>query len=45
MPDPETIIEIMEDYGLDLDEAREVAEFMEEHDIDDPETGVEILGY
>jgi type III secretion system FlhB-like substrate exporter len=42
MPAPETIIELMEDQGIELDEAREVAELMEEHDIDDPEAVAEI---
>ncbi len=42
MPDPETILEIMEDHGLELDEARKVAEFMEKNDINDPDDAVDI---
>lgn len=42
MPDPETIIELMEDYDLDLDQAKEAAEVMDEYEIDDPDIAVEI---
>ncbi len=40
--DPETIIELMEDYDLDLDEARELADFMDENEIDDPDIAQEM---
>ena len=43
MPDPETIIQLMDDYDLDRDQAEEIAELMEEHDIDDPNLGFEIF--
>lgn len=42
MPNPDTILEIIEDYGFDIEEAREIAEYMEDHDIDDVDLGVEI---
>ncbi len=42
MPDPETILELMDNYGLDRHEAEEVADLMYEHDIDDPDDAVEI---
>lgn len=42
MPDAELILELMDDYGLDRDEAGEVAEFMEENEIDDPDLAIEM---
>nr|MBD3359348.1 hypothetical protein [Candidatus Buchananbacteria bacterium] len=42
MPDPETILELMDNYNLDRYTAEEVADLMYEHDIDDLDEAVEM---